>query len=458
MATSATIHEITGKRVYCSFSKDNIDNVVTWLIKKYPKSFIVRCIDNDKENTLKTFYKTKQVITLCPETAGDFNDSKNSSQEKYKLLNPKTYNLLERLDTKIKETSYVDIAGKQLMRGYVGVLCGEKGAMKSKGILSYLRVNKIKTGYFSAGEITKSQANAIDKAHIDPDGKTKITGNEVMYIHWLDFKNPDTMRNINEIIQHHKIEIIVEDPPLLSKSMGTMEGLQEYITSRAKIAEKHNIAWLCTRNFAKREYKSILNKVSGFALWTSVPRYLIGVWQIEEGHELRSPESERDKHTGEVIKPDKPLPKSLFQQHINNVTNVPTQSLILSFKEAQLRQESEIGIVDVGITEISKIDRVKHPDIWVKAPDKKQRDKLDTEIWKILAFIYESQEAKKDLMSYDLIKKITDRDFLGWSNSKAFAVLGSIKQQGFITGGGQGPHTKPYKLTKEGRKYIEFTV
>ena len=458
LATGFAINHIVQSKVYTTFGREHLDSVASWLLQKYKEKTIVMCLDFDvsktsgKETTHTPKISDKRLIFLKPNQPGDFDDFKGNSQERYKLQNPETYHLLERLDTKIKETSYVDIAG-QLMRGYVGILCGEKGAMKSKGILSYLRVNKIKTGYFSAGEITRSQANAIDKAHIEAE-HTGITGNEQMYIHWLDFNNKETLKNIDKIIQQHKIEIIVEDPPLLNKEMGTQEGLQKYITSRAKIAERHNIAWVCTKNFAKKEYKNILNKVSGYALWTSIPRWLTGVWPIEYGHELNSPKTERDKYTGEPTT-IKPTPKSLFQQVVNNVTNLPAQSLLLSFKEVALRQQGVIGVVDVGVTEISKIDRVKNPDVWVKAPDVRQKDKFDTDIWRIMTFIDESKET--GIKSKELEKKICAKEPLNWSRAKAFRVLGDLKKQGFITGGGQDKKA-PYKLRTKGIEYINYQV
>ena len=455
VATGYTINQITNKKTYCSFGKDNLDDVCSALLEKYPKCQIILCQDHDKpEIQHKTKVKNNRLTILCPKKIGDFWDFWEDSQEQYKLLNPETYNLLKRLDTKIKETSYVDEIGKQLMRGYVGVLCGEKGAMKSKGILSYLSSNKIKTGYFSAGEVTEEQANAIDKAHIENPDHTGITGDEEMYIHWLDFFNKETWENIDKIISHHKIEIVVEDPPLLSKEMGTMEGLQKYITSRAKIAERHNIAWVCTKNFAKKEYKNILNKVSGYALWTSIPRWLTGVWQIEEGHELRNPQEERDQDTGEIIKPEKPQPKSLFQQVVNNVTSLPSQSLLLSFKEVPLKQKGETGTVDVGITDISKIDKVKNPDQWIKAPDINKQDKWDTSIWQILHYIHEC-ESKGGVKSLDLVKKICSKDFLGWSSRTVYRNLKNLKSQKFIIGGGRGTSSQPYKLLKAGKEFLE---
>ena len=87
-ATSATIHTITKSKVYCAFSKGNLDNVVQYCLKKYPKKEIRLCLDNDKEKTHKTNIQDKRLITLCPEKKGDFNDLQNDANERIKLIVP----------------------------------------------------------------------------------------------------------------------------------------------------------------------------------------------------------------------------------------------------------------------------------------------------------------------------------------------------------------------------------
>lgn len=87
-ATGVTIHQSTDKRVYCSFSKGNLDNLGRILLKKFPKQTIVMCLDNDEDKTHKTEIEDKRLEVLIPDLPGDFNDPQNvNDKEKNKLIN-----------------------------------------------------------------------------------------------------------------------------------------------------------------------------------------------------------------------------------------------------------------------------------------------------------------------------------------------------------------------------------
>ena len=86
VATGASIFQITGAKVFCSFSKANLDNVAKMLLKRYQKNIIVMACDNDGKNTWKTEVKDKRLEVVFPDLPGDFNDHQKSKKEQNKLL------------------------------------------------------------------------------------------------------------------------------------------------------------------------------------------------------------------------------------------------------------------------------------------------------------------------------------------------------------------------------------
>ena len=106
-ATGVSIFQITGQRVYCCFSKGNLDNVAEMLLKKYPKNEIIMCLDNDKKNTHKTEIEDKRLEVVVPDLPGDFNDPQNvNDKEKNKLINgiikiPKEAKIMQRILNKL---------------------------------------------------------------------------------------------------------------------------------------------------------------------------------------------------------------------------------------------------------------------------------------------------------------------------------------------------------------------
>ena len=88
MSTGASIHNITGQKVYCSFSKNNLDKVVWHCLKNYPKSKVILCLDNDGlKSTHRTKVNNNRLTVLCPDKDGDFNDHQKNDIEINKLKN-----------------------------------------------------------------------------------------------------------------------------------------------------------------------------------------------------------------------------------------------------------------------------------------------------------------------------------------------------------------------------------
>ena len=84
-ATGCSIYKITECMVYCAFTKGDLDKVVALCKSKYSDYRIVLCLDNDDKNTHQTKEKTDQVVVLCPNEKGDFNDFQNDQKEIDKL-------------------------------------------------------------------------------------------------------------------------------------------------------------------------------------------------------------------------------------------------------------------------------------------------------------------------------------------------------------------------------------
>ena len=93
IATGATIYSTTKARVYCAFSKGNLDHVATYCLKQYTDKTIVLCLDNDGPQTHKTKVDNKKLTILKPEKTGDFNDYQFNILEKIKLINLKTHEI-----------------------------------------------------------------------------------------------------------------------------------------------------------------------------------------------------------------------------------------------------------------------------------------------------------------------------------------------------------------------------
>ena len=96
---------------------------------------------------------------------------------------------------------------------------------------------------------------------------------------WLNFEQQNHYKYVTEFwadisqeIKNHKIDIVMEDPPLETVEFGNQQGLRAMLGDKAKLADDLDVGWFITRNFSKTETKQLLDKVGGFALWTNIPR------------------------------------------------------------------------------------------------------------------------------------------------------------------------------------------
>ena len=90
LSTALSIYQITGKAVFCSFGKNNLESVTKYALKT--RLQVALCSDNDGENTWKvpdSLRKYKNLTILMPEKKGDFNDFQHDSLERKKLLDLK---------------------------------------------------------------------------------------------------------------------------------------------------------------------------------------------------------------------------------------------------------------------------------------------------------------------------------------------------------------------------------
>lgn len=417
-ATGVSIHRITGRRVYCAFSKHNLDNVVQNCLKKYRKKTIILCLDNDGPDTHKTTIKDKKLKVVVPTKPGDFNDHQADPKEQSKLRMEPPPLIFSLENEPIRATEYLD-EKSLLLKRCLTVLTGPKGCLKSKGMLSYLLSMKIKIGYYSFCETTRSQARAIARALDKED-----------LIEWIDFEAKDAFKLLPPQIKKHKLDLVWEDPCYEDDQFSTFTGTRKALGTRAKLAEYLGIAWLVSRNFSKTNYSDIINRVGGFGVWTALPRACIGVHPIEEGHHQREG---KDK-------------VSLLQTIAVNEGPLPTNSLLLKVKEKQITSTDNKKI-DAAYCETQFIDRQKNPELWVQAP----KDTSDQDLTREKTALAITE--KEPLKSGSWIKTMTKELSISWRT--AGRLLSKLKEDGHIEGGGQkGSQSPPLKLTKKGLKYL----
>ena len=86
LATGCTDHAVTGKQVWCVFTKHNLDKTAKHLLQTKTKKVVV-ALDNDgPDNTHKVQIKDKRLGTVMPDKEGDFNDFQDDPEQKVKLL------------------------------------------------------------------------------------------------------------------------------------------------------------------------------------------------------------------------------------------------------------------------------------------------------------------------------------------------------------------------------------
>ena len=326
------------------------------------------------------------------------------------------------IKTKIRPIEYID-ENKMLIRGRLGCCTGEKESMKSRGLLSYLLKEGNKIGYFSGGEQSDDQVKEIRIA-CDKSEESVL---------WLDMENPKSLIQFTELAGDLKLSCVHEDPPLTETS--DQAKLRKELALRADIANKLNLCWLFTRNFSKGDYQKVLNRVSGFALYTNIPRFTLGVFPIELGHEQR---------------PDKNSHKcSLIQTISCNIGPWPAKALLAKLKVVSLQSEVGSGTCSVGVCDFVTTDRVARPEDWVKAESQKALDSKETREKTALMIVKESDGIKSPELKQKLVKECG----IHWSTARR--VVEGLLKDGFIEGGGRGKNTKPLKLTEKGGGVLE---
>ena len=435
VATGATINKITKELTLCSFSKGNLDNLAKLALKKFPKSKVIMCLDNDGDKTHETEIKNNRLITICPKKPGDFNDH----PDKMKLLLVENY--ITPLNVKIRPVEYIDNPYGLLLKRNLTVISGAKTAMKSTGLLNYLFNFKLKIGYFSDWEV--SEETLMKRA------KATHSQNKIMRIHLED---KGTWDNIGNVIEAGELDVIIEDPPAEDKGFEKIVGVRKLLQKRIEICQKYNVAWLLVRNYSKLSDNDSLKKVSGFAVWTNMPRSTIIFYPLEEGHNLRQVKT-TDEHNDPIPEKLQKAPKvSLMHSVVCNEGPLPDHSILLTLQTTQIEEDIKKASIDVPFCNIRAVERPKNAEEWVKAPDINKRDKMDTKLWKVVSMIQEA--GKGGIKSYDLRKSMIDK--LEISQSTAVTIIRTLKAQKYIYGGGKGNNHIPLKLTKTGIEYLEY--
>ena len=320
------------------------------------------------------------------------------------------------IKTKIIPTTYID-ENNMIIKGRLGCVTGEKSSMKSRGTLSYLLQQGCKVGYFSGGEQTDDQ---IQEVRIALDRKDDS-------ILWLDMTDPKALHKLKEIAGDLNLSCVFEDPPF--KEPADQDTLRKELAKRAEIAHDLNISWLFTRNFSKTDYTKVINKVSGFGIYTNVPRFTIGVFPIELGHEKR---------------PDLNSPKcSLIQTLSCNVGPIPEKSLIATLRVASIQASQQNVHCQVGICDFQTIKRVYNPEKWSLAETQKSVDIKETREKRTLLKVQENPIKSGDLQNW-MVKEFS----IQWTTAKK--IISQLKEKKLITGGGSGRNTKDLVLTDKG--------
>ena len=440
VATGATIHQITNKKVYCSFSKGNLDALAKMLLSKYSGQ-IVMCIDNDEEHTHKTEIKHNRLTIICPSKKGDFNDR----PEKRKLL--LVENLLKPLSATIKKLEYLDDPYNMIIKGHTTIISGAKTALKSTGLLNYLFKYQLNIAYFSDWEVSEQTLRKRAKA-VNAENK----------IYRINLNSQKSWDNIGKIIKAGNLDCIIEDPPFENEKFNNIPGTRELLAIREKIAQQYNISWLIVRNYSKTMDQNSLKKVSGFAVWTNMPRSTIIFFPLESGHKYRPVKTHDEKTNKEIPKKEQYAPKvSLMQCMVCNEGVTPKHSALLKIKTTQIEEDVNKSMIDVPLCEIEMIKRPEDPERWVKVRTQEENEKFDTKVWEILSCV--NDKGDEGITPYELVKRIVSKNELALcGRSTAYKILKHLHDENYIEGGGAGGavgDTKVIKITKLGKEYLE---
>ena len=425
ISTAYHIHKITGEHTLCGFSMNNLESVTEFATKTYKGKKIILALDNNGAHTLKPKL-TKGIVVLCPEKEGDFDDFKDDPNERIRLLT--LQNTLSKnidLAPKKEQVKYLD-RNNIFIRGKLMVETGEKASLKSMGTASYLFEQGIKIGYFSDHEVEPEEIR---------EWKDQVgEGNSSM--EWLNFERKDEdgfWENLGVNIKAKGIQLVWEDPPREDENFGNPVGVRKILTHRAKMAKKFKVCWLLSRNFSKNESKDILKRIGGFALFSTIPRALTATFKADPDSAIFK------KVSKELEKGEKLIILSLLQSLVCNIGPLPQMSILLKL----VKTSNGVFI------KTEDIPRVKTPELWGK--ERSERAKAQTKTHEMTALLILDKE-KNGLLSQNLKHAIMKECSILWPT--AGLVLTNLRKAKWITGGGQGQHSKPIKITPAGKKEL----
>ena len=189
----------------------------------------------------------------------------------------------------------------------------------------------------------------------------------------------------------------------------------------------------------------MLNRVSGFKIWTNMPRVVFSTHPAEIGS--KEFERIRDK---EALNKDGLKRVSLFQTMFFNEGPLPKKSIIM-----RLEEKSE----DTKKTNVffTTIDRVSRPEKWGLKETKKEKeakqDKQDAQDQIKLSILITLRDSKKGIKSGDLKDKISIKH--NTKPRRVSDILKSLKDVEHISGGGSGKNSAPFKITTKGSDWID---
>ena len=442
VGTGASVNNITGELTLCAFSKGNLDNVANMALKKYPKHEVIMCLDNDGENTHETKITNKRVITLCPdEIDTDFNDCQRKQQEINKLLFLDHF--IKPIKATVEKTEYLDEPNCMILKNHLIIVSGNKESLKSTGLLSYLCKFNLRIGYFSDCE--------VDEELLEKRKRALEMGDEK--IQWIKLDREDTWKNIDKIIKANRLDIIVEDPPMEKSEFWKIDEVRKELGKRMAIAKRNKITWALVRNYSKVKELDPLKRISGFAVWTNMPRATIIFYPIEAGHAER--EILTHDSSGDPIPEDfrKPLKASLMHLQACNEGPKPRSSMVLKLEIKEIQEDIKGARIDVAVCSVKTVERPDNPEKWCQVETQASKDRKGTE--EFIALSYIKDKGKNGISSYDFKKKLMDKNGLGFPSAKVGRFIRRFKDLKYISGGGSGKGTKNFKLDKEGQKILD---
>lgn len=328
----------------------------------------------------------------------------------------------------IKKTKYID-NNKLFLDCFLNVVSGDKATLKSRGVLSYLLDQDLKIAYYSDWENTDSTIKKIAIA------QKKL---ENLKLYDLDLK--PSYEDLKAMLIKDKIQVLMEDPPCEDINFANQQGIRQVLGKRAKLADELNISLVVTRNYSKNASSILLNRVGGFKQWTNIPRAVL----IAHRADFKSPEFAGFQ--GEIDNDKiKLLQASLLQTEIINEGPRPKNSLVM-LMQAEGKKEPYFTF--------TLTNRQKKPELWGKERDNKKIEK-EAETFTTREKLTLIKIGKEGIPSNELKKWMCAEFKIEWTT--ATTLIKALKNMDFISGGGQGRHSQPFKITEKGEDFLNET-